>query len=228
MFQLINNILHEFRKNFKRIKTWKWIVVLILGFIVRSKHQGITSIISSLRLKPRLYHTMLHFFRSRAYTVESLYDKWVKTAVKQAELIRIRGRLLVLGDHTKASKEGLRMPGIQILHQDSQNSGKAKYISGHNYGQVSALITNGKVSRSLPLMTEFQESLPKTDKFGVSLVVAMVNLVAKTAKSAGEPVIAALDAYFSTGTAWEAIEKTITNITVVNGEKLLWTPPVTT
>jgi len=65
MFQLVNNILLEFRGSFKREKTWQWFVVLVLGFMVRGDKRGVTSAVAALGLKPRLYHTMLHFFRSR-------------------------------------------------------------------------------------------------------------------------------------------------------------------
>lgn len=214
MFQLINRILLEFRDCFKRVKTWQWFVVLVLGFMMRSDHRGVTSVISALKLKPKLYHTMLHFFRSTGYNVESLYDKWIKTAIKHSTVKRIGGRIVVLGDHSKVSKEGRRMPGIQVLHQESQNSGKPAYIEGHNFGQVSAVITNDKVSRSLPLITALQTSPPKkpgTKKpDGDTLVTQMVKLVHQAAKSLGEPVVAALDAYFCSEGAWTACDKTIT------------------
>jgi len=40
------------------------------------------------------------------------------------------------------------MPYMQKHHQDSGNSGKAEYIVGHNFGQISAIITNGEVSHT--------------------------------------------------------------------------------
>ena len=54
-------------------------------------------------------------------------------------------------DHINIPKEGSYMSDIEMLHQDSQNSGKPEYIAGHNNGHVSAVITNGTVNRSLPL-----------------------------------------------------------------------------
>ena len=216
MFQLINTILHEFREKIKREKTWRWFVILVLGFMLRSSKNGVTSIIGAMRLKPRLYHTMLHFFRSTAYKIEELYEKWAKIAISQGQVVRKCGRLVLLGDHSKVSKEGLRMPEIQLLHQESQNSGKAEYIMGHNYGQVSAVITKGKVSRSLPLVTELQKSPPKNES-GDSLVVQMLNLVVKTSEWVGEPTVVALDAYFSSEKAWSVVDKTIT----ATGERLV-------
>jgi len=221
MFQLINTIVHEFRKCFKRERTWRWFVILVMGLMIRQNRKGVTSVISALRMEPRLYHTLLHYFRSTAYTNSELYAKWIEIVKKHANLTRIAGRVVLLGDHIKIPKEGSYMPDLEMLHQDSQNSGKPEYIAGHNYGHVSAVITNGKVSRSLPLMTEQQKSPPRQegtkDPDGDTLVVQMVNLVHKTAQSLKEPIVVALDAYFSSERAWSAADKTITE----TGEKLV-------
>ena len=104
MFQLINSIVHEFRICFKRTKTWQWFVVLIMGFMLRYDHRGVTSIIAALKLKPKLYHTMLHFFRSTGYKIEELYKKWIKVAINNGTIVRIAGRVVVLGDHIKIPK----------------------------------------------------------------------------------------------------------------------------
>ena len=212
MYQLINSIIHEFRGCFKRIKTWQWFVVLIIGFMIRSDHRGVTSVVSSLKLKPKLYHTLLHFFRSTAYKVETLYDKWIRIAVKSCAVKTIAGRVVLLGDHSKVSKEGRRMPGIQAMHQESQNSGKPSFIEGHNFGQVSAVVTNGIISRALPLITEIQASPPRKEGTkepnGDTLVTQMVKLVHKAAGSIDEPVVVALDAYFSSAAAWVAADNT--------------------
>ena len=211
MFQPINSILHQFRDCFKRMKTWRWFVVLAIGFMIRSDNRGITSIVSSMRLKPCLYHTMLHFFRSIAYSSKGLYDKWIKIAMHHDGIERIAGRVVVLGDHSNESKEGLFMPGVQILHQGSQNSGKPEFIAGHRYAHVSAVISKESIMRSLPLMTELQESPPKQEgeKNKESLVAQMVSLVDKVAQSINEPVIAALDAYFCSSVALDAADRTM-------------------
>ena len=96
-----------------------------------------------------------------------------------------------------------------------KNSGKPEFIAGHNFAQVSAVITNGQVSRSLPLMMEKQEAPPRIEGTkkpdGDTLVTQMVKLVDKTAQFMGEPVVVALDAYFSSEAAWSAADKTITD-----------------
>jgi hypothetical protein len=177
--------------------------------------------VSALKLKPQYYHSILHFFRSSGYEVTSLYERWIEIAERNSDFVTIADYVVMLGDHIKISKEGRRMPDIQILHQDSQNSGKSEYIAGHNYGQVSAVITNGTVSRSLPLMTELQKSPPKIEGTnkpdGDTLVTQMLKLVHKTAKVIDKPTVVALDAYFSSQAAWEAADQTITE----NGVKLV-------
>lgn len=207
MFQLINDIITQFREKFKRQKTWQWFVIIVLGFMVRSEHRGVTSTITALRLKPGLYHTLLHFFRSSAYKVGELYQKWIGVVLKYAPLVEISKRLVLLGDHIKIAKEGRRMPVIHKHHQDSANSGKAEYIEGHNFGQVSALITNGEVTRSIPLMTELQASSTKSG--GESLIVQMVTLAGKAVSAMKKPAILVLDAYFCSGTTWEASDKIV-------------------
>lgn len=207
MIQLINDILTEFRICFKRQRAWNWFVCIIMGFMVRGEHRGVTSTVTALRLKPSHYHTILHFFRSGAYKVSELYQKWVRIVLAHSPLLMVSGRLVVLGDHIKIPKEGRRMPCIQKHHQESQNAGKAEYIDGHNFGQISAVITNGEVSRGIPLMAELQESKTKTG--GDSLVVQMIKLAGKASVATGKPVIAVLDAYFCSGSAWESADKVL-------------------
>jgi len=87
MFQLIADIITQFRENYKREKTWRWFACIILGFIVRTDHRGVSSFMSALNLKPRLYHTLLHFFRSKAYKASELYKKMGKNSGKNHTVV---------------------------------------------------------------------------------------------------------------------------------------------
>jgi hypothetical protein len=133
-------------------------------------------------------------------------------AIKYGNIKRMANRVILLGDHSKVSKEGLRMPGVQAMYQDSQNSGKPSYIEGHNFGQVSAVITDGRTSRSLPLVTELQtgSKAKPGGESGGSLVSQMLALTYRAANIIGEPVYAVLDAYFSSSVAWSAADATVT------------------
>ncbi len=187
--------------------------MIVLGFMLRSNNAGITSMVSSLRLKPKQYDNILHFFRSRGYEVSDIYDKWIDVAKAEMPFTRITGYTILLGDHIKIAKEGRRMPDIRILHQDSENSSKGEFIEGHMYGQVSAVITKDEVSRSLPLITERQQSPPRKEGSkepdGDTLVAQMVKLVGKAVNALGDEdkAVVALDAYFSKAAAFLAADK---------------------
>ena len=218
MLQLVDQILQQFRSCFKRRATWCWFVVIILGFMVRSSHRGVTSIISDLRLNPRSYHNMLGFFRSKAYDVCDLNETWTGLVVKDPAILRISGRLIMPGDHIKIGKEGRRMPDIQILHQESENSGKGEFIAGHTFAQIGAIVESGNVGRCVPLVTQAQQSPPKipgTKKpDGDTLVIQTIKLGLETAEYAyyatGETTIGVYDSYFSKQTAFQTAESKLT------------------
>jgi len=114
MINEISRILELFRSCFTRSAAFNWFVVVIFGFMVRLDHHGVSSFVRWLCIKPRLYTSLLSFFRSSS-------------------------RLLMTGDGIKISKEAEKMPGVKKLHQESDNSGKAPYIYGHHHGVIGIL-----------------------------------------------------------------------------------------
>ena len=208
MFELINDILTQFKEKIKGEKAWRWFVIIVIGFMDRQDQRGVTSIIGGLRLEPKVYHSMLHFFRSRAYKVVELYERWVEVALKYAMMIEIRGRLVLLGDHIKIAKEGRQMPCVQVQQQSSENSGKAEYIEGHCFGQISGVMSNGVESRAIGLRAEIQESAAKTGGAD-TLIAQMVKLGGEVTKSAKRRTIEVLDGYFCSGTTFYAADEVV-------------------
>ena len=110
------------------------------------------------------------------------------------------------------------MPGMQVHHQESENSGKSEYIVGHIFAQIGTIMTDGNTSRNIPLVTELQKSPPKIpgtkNPDGDTLVVQMANLSIRTAEhiyeATGECTIGAFDAYFSKKTMFNALKKKTT------------------
>ena len=47
-------------------------------------------------------------------------------------LVRVNGRLVLVGDGIKAPKRGKKMPAVKLLHQQSQSNTKPEYIMGHS------------------------------------------------------------------------------------------------
>jgi hypothetical protein len=192
MFQFINDILELFLPCFNRQASWVNFCVIIIGFIIRPDMRGVTSVISALRMEPKRYTTLLKFFRSNAFDLDALYQKLITVVLKILPPKTIDGKVILAGDHIKISKEGLRMPAIEKLHQESQNSGKGTFIEGHLFGFISMIIPG--FNRSIPVMAGIQESKTKTG--GESLVVQMVRQAGKVVEMMGKPAILRLAAYF--------------------------------
>ena len=74
-FHLIEKVLDDFRNLFHRKATYQWFVILVIGFMVRYDHLGVTSVIRALSLDGNCYETMLHFFRSKAYQLSAIRQR---------------------------------------------------------------------------------------------------------------------------------------------------------
>jgi hypothetical protein len=192
MFRFINTILEQFLPCFNRQASWVNFCGIIIGFIIRPDIRGVSSVISALRIKPERYTTLLKFFRSNAFDIDRLYRKLITVFMKILLPETVDGKVILVGDHIKISKEGRRMPAIEKLHQESQNSGKGTFIEGHLFGFISMILPG--FNRSLPVLAEIQESGTKTG--GESLVEQMVRLGGKAAEMMGKPAVLLLDAYF--------------------------------
>jgi hypothetical protein len=192
MFRFIDNILEQFLPCFNRQASWVNFCNIIIGFILRSDIRGVSSVVSALRIKPERYTTLLKFFRSNAFDIDSLYQKLITVFMKILPPKTIDGSVILVGDHIKVSKEGRRMPAVEKLHQESQNSGKGAFIEGHLFGFISMIIPG--FNRSIPVMAGIQES--KTRTGGESLVEQMVKQAGKAAEMTGKPAVLLLDAFF--------------------------------
>ena len=76
---------------------------------------------------------------------------WVGVVVRRFPLIRMHGRIILVADGIKVSKEGRKMPGVKLLHQESQSNSKAEYIMGHSIQAVSVLAGTEAHAMAVPL-----------------------------------------------------------------------------
>jgi len=139
MINEISRILLEFRSCFRRKAAFNWFVIIVVGFIVRLDHYGVSSFVRWLYIKPSLYTSLLSFFRASSWKVKDIMCRWWQIVLSGCPLIHIDGRLLLAGDGIKISKEAEKMPVIKRLHQESDNSGKPAYIYGHHWGVIGIL-----------------------------------------------------------------------------------------
>ena len=103
----------------------------------------------------------------------------------------------------KQSKEGRKMPGVKRLHQESENSAQAEYISGHMFGSIGVLVGYVEKLFCLPLSASLQDGDKLMRKWDdpnyepVSHVVQIVRDAFSAAVTLGDSILL-LDAYFFT------------------------------
>ena len=147
----IDDILQGFRSCFSREASFRWFLIVVVGFIVRSDHYGVTSIVRELCLDPAKYTSLIHFFRSTSWHLEEIIYTWVEKVISTGMVSRLHGRPVLIGDGTNHSREGSRIPSAKKIHQGSDNSGKPEYIRGYMFGGLGVLIGEAARSFCLPL-----------------------------------------------------------------------------
>jgi hypothetical protein len=85
-------------------------------------------------MEPRLYTTLLSFFRSSSWDLESIMHRWRQIVLTSCPVVKIDGRLLMTGDGIKISKEAKKMPCFKKLHQAA--GGRAIWCSGPCRGRT--------------------------------------------------------------------------------------------
>jgi hypothetical protein len=73
--------------------------IIVIGMLLRRDYRGISSIVSTLRLEPKCYDNLIHFFRSKAFELSDLMGKWVDIVAQNAPLLKVADRLVVIGDN---------------------------------------------------------------------------------------------------------------------------------
>lgn len=208
MFDFLEKSLASFRGCFSREGTFRWFVLLVIAFMLREDHLGVTSAIRALVLDPGCYHAILHFFRSDGCIrgTQGLRECWYRLVGTSPFLMKEQGRFILAGDGVKQSKEGYYMPGVKKLHQESEDSSKGEYIFGHLFGAVGILAGNASQALCLPLRMSIQDGLKEAASWegsrvsGESHVIQMIANGYEVSKAIGASIFL-LDRYFLTAPA---------------------------
>lgn len=147
-------IVERFRPCFSRQATYFWFLVVVIGFLVRADHYGVSSFVRWLSLSPEYYGHILGFFESTAWDLEELLLCWWQCCVHQDATLEVEGRVVLLGDHTHQPKEGRRMPGVVTIHQQSETSTKPDYFRGHTWGFLALVLEQAGRRFAVPLRGE--------------------------------------------------------------------------
>ena len=146
-----------------RRATFRWMCVALAGLSVRSELAGVTSLVRALWLTPASYHRLLHLFHTPGLDLGKLTQLWIRLALKLFRPVTLQGRLVILADGIKVSKEGKKMPAVKRLHQESGNNTKPEFILGHSFQAVS-LLARGLLGQpfAVPLSSQSNPQLRGT------------------------------------------------------------------
>ena len=211
MWKYINEILENFRNCFSRQASFQWFVVIVIGSMLRTDTLGVTSVIRDLALSPKLYETMLNFFRSSSWSLEGITDCWCQIVRKCAPVYMENGKVILVGDGVKQAKEARKMAGVKKLHQESENSSKAEYIFGHMFGAIGVLIGDNQKLFCVPLFINLQDGIKticswiNPDERQESHIVQMIQNGVRMTKIFGQSILL-LDRYFLSTKALVALK----------------------
>lgn len=206
MWKLLDEVFINFKKCFKRQAAFHWFVVITIGLMIRSDSLGVTSVIRDLSISTDLYTTMIHFFRSNAWSLNNLIAVWTEIVANTVPVYKEAGMTVLIGDGVKQSKEARKMPGVKKLHQESENSSKAEYIFGHMFGGVGVLIGGISKMFCVPLSMKIHDGVKfirqwdESDETEGSHIVQMVENGFDATKIMGNSLLI-LDRYFLAVTA---------------------------
>ncbi len=201
MLHFIDDMLCFFQSCFSRKAAFRWFVILILGFMLRSDKLGMTSVIRDLALRPDCYLSMLHFFRASSWFLDGIRKRWFACVKEYSPLYLEQDFHVFIGDGVKQSKEGRHIPGVKKYFQESENSAKPPFIHGHMFGGLGILAGTREQVSCLPLSIRFHDGLQATSKWehacvsSASHVVQIVEDAYLAAKTFGNALLL-LDRYF--------------------------------
>jgi hypothetical protein len=174
--------------------------LVLMGLCCRMDLAGVTSFVRVLGFKGAVYHRFLHFFHSKAMDLDKLTSCWVRLCLTLFQPFEVGSRLVVLADGIKAPKEGKRMPGVKLLHQQSASNSKPEYIMGHSLQAISLLVQgpSGHVA-AVPLTSRIHEGLVFTNRDHRTLLDKLVTLLLSITGVWNRKVILVADAYYGSG-----------------------------
>lgn len=189
-------LVKELRPAFSRNRTFLWFIVCLAGISIRSDLMGVTSIVRSVGLRSICYDRLLDFFHTKAVCPDNLARLWTRIVLSNfPSLIRFNGKPVFVGDGIKVAKSGKKMPGVKLLHQQSESNTKPEYITGHSFQAVGVLCGALKGVFSVPLISRIHEGVKFSPKEKDTLLDKMIKLL--NILAVDEPCNFVADAYYA-------------------------------
>ena len=186
------------RPAFSRARSFLWFATAVAGLTVRTELLGVTSIVRALKLQPCFYNKLLNHFHSDAVKLDPLSALWAQAVPRLFPgPLRVNGRRILVGDGIKAPKCGRKMPGVKLLHQQSDSNTKPEYIMGHSLQAVSLLVAAAHSVFAVPLAVRIHEGLVWSNRDRRTLLDKMLALLGIVAIR--EPFYFVADAFYAAG-----------------------------
>jgi hypothetical protein len=184
------------RPAFSRLRSFMWFATAVAGLTVRTELLGVTSIVRALKLRPALYNKLRDGLHSNAVQLDRLSALWTQAVLRLfPDPLRVNGRRVLVGDGIKVAKSGKKMPGVKLLHQQSDSNTKPEYIMGHSMQAVSLLVRAAQSVFAVPLAVRIHEGLVWSNRDRRTLLDKMISLLGIV--SVQEPFYFVADAYYA-------------------------------
>ncbi|MDO8700446.1 MAG: transposase [Deltaproteobacteria bacterium] len=179
-----------------RLRTFLWFATCVAGLTVRTDLLGVTSIVRALGLHARFYDKLLGHFHSPGVHLDAMSALWAQVVLRLfPDPVRVNDRLVLVGDGIKVPKRGKKMPGVKLLHQESESNTKPEYIMGHSLQAVSLLVHAAKSVFAVPLAIRIHEGLVWSNRDKRTLLDKMLALL--TLVDIHQPFYFVADAYYA-------------------------------
>jgi hypothetical protein len=190
------NAIWQLRPAFSRLRAFLWFATAVAGFTVRTELLGVTSLVRALKLDSRFYNKLVDHFHSPAVKLDQLTALWTQTVLRLfPQPLRVNGRCVVAGDGIKVPKRGRKMPGVKLLHQQSESNTKTEYIMGHSLQAVSLLVHAAASVFAVPLAMRIHEGVVWSNRDRRTLLDKMLALLGIVAIA--QPCYFVADAYYA-------------------------------
>jgi len=198
----------------RRARTFAWMALVLVGLCCCADNAGVTSFVRVLNFSGQAGHRFLHLFHNTRLDLDVLTSCWVRLCLVLFRPFEVDSRLVCLADGIKAPKEGRRMPGVKLLHQQSASNTKPEYIMGHSLQAITILVHSASARvAAVPLTSRIYEGLVFFNRGARALLDKLVALLFSIARAGDRKVLLVADAYYASG-------KVITPL-LANGHQLL-------
>ncbi|MBI5248080.1 MAG: transposase [Desulfomonile tiedjei] len=187
----------QLRSCCSRQRTFLWMVVILIGFTVRPDLVGVTSLVRGLWLTEAAYYGLLRNLHSTGIDREKLRSIWTALCLRlfESRLVKVNGKIVLLGDGIKVGKEGRKMPGVKSLHQESNNNSKAEFIMGHSCQALCLLVQSVGSFFAVPLACQIHEGLVFSNRDSRTLLDKIILLLGQLNITVGFYLV--VDAYYT-------------------------------